>query len=129
MGPQVMVVSNDKNLAIIMRQAMQSAGLSVRIAGNAPEAIDRISINKPDLIILDMMLPRIGGIALLQTLRRNMTTREIPVILTAARMSSDSRLEALEAGADAFISKPFTDRDLLRLVDEFLPSQSQYRAR
>ena len=129
MGPQVIVVCNDKNLAISMRQTMQSAGLSVRIAGNAPEAIDRISVNKPDLIILDMMLPRIGGIALLQTLRKNMTTREIPVILTAAKMSSDSRLEALEAGADAFISKPFTDRDLLRLVDEFLPSQSQYRAR
>jgi CheY-like chemotaxis protein len=51
--------------------------------------------------------------------------REIPAILTAARTSSDSRLEALEAGADALLSKPFTEKDFLHLVHEFLPSQSQ----
>ncbi len=128
MGPQVIVVCNDNDLAIIMQQALISAGYSVRVAGNAPDAIDSIAVNKPELIILDMMLPRIGGIALLQTLRKNVATREIPVILTTANTSSHSRLEALESGADAFMSKPFSDRDLVRLVTEFLPSQSRYLA-
>lgn len=129
MGPRVIVVCNDNDLAITMQQALISAGFSVLVAGNAPDAIDRIAVNKPELIIVDMMLPRIGGIALLQTLRKNMTTREIPVILTTANTSSQSRLEALESGADAFMSKPFSDRDLVRLVTEFLPSQSRYLAR
>ena len=125
MKPCVLVVCNEKELEIIP-QALLSAGLSVEVAHNAPEALDRIAIRKPDLIILDLMLPRIGGIALLQTMRKNQTTREIPAILTAARMSSDSRLEALDAGADGFMSKPFTQQDLLHLVNEFLPAQSQF---
>ena len=122
MEPFVLVVCNEKDLAIIMRQALLSAGLSVQIAHHAPGALDRIAAHKPDLIILDMMLPRIGGIALLQTLRKNPTTREIPVILATARTSSASRLEALDAGADAFLAKPFTEQDFLRLVHDFLPS-------
>ena len=122
MNPFVLVVCNEKDLAIIMRQALQSAGLSVQVAHHAPDALDRIVVNHPDLIILDMMLPRIGGIALLQMLRKNPTMREIPVILATARTSSASRLEALEAGADAFLAKPFTERDFLRLVHDFLPS-------
>jgi CheY-like chemotaxis protein len=120
----VLIVSNEKE-QLIMPKALLSAGLSVQVAHNAPEALGRIAVRKPDLIILDMMLPRIGGIALLQMLRNNQTMREIPAILTAARTSSDSRLEALEAGADALLSKPFTEKDLLHLVHEFLPSQSQ----
>ena len=121
----VLVVCNEKELAIIP-QALMSAGLSVQVAHNAPEALERIAVRKPDLIILDMMLPRVGGIALLKTLRKNQTMREIPVILTTARASADSRLEALDAGADGFMSKPFTEKDLLHLVHEFLPAQSQY---
>ncbi len=128
MEPFVLVVCNEKDLAIFMPQALLSAGLSVQVAHNAPDALDRIAVHKPDLIILDMMLPRIGGIALLQTLRKNPAAREIPVILTTARTSSASRLEALDAGADAFMSKPFTEMDLLRLVHEFLPPQSRYPA-
>lgn len=128
MGPRVIVVCNDNDLAITMQQALISAGFSVQVAGNAPDAIDHIAVNKPELIILDMMLPRIGGIALLQTLRKNMTTREIPVILTTANTSSQSRLEALESRADAFMSRPFSDRDIIRFVTEFLPSESRYLA-
>ena len=128
MNPFVLVVCNDKDLAIKMRRALLSVGLSVEVAHHAPGALDRIAVHKPNLIILDMMLPRIGGIALLQTLRKNPTMREIPVILTTAGTSSAARLEALEAGADAFMSKPFTEKDLLRLVHEFLPSQSRYAA-
>jgi CheY-like chemotaxis protein len=124
-NPLVLVVCNEKEL-LFMQKALLSAGLSFQVAHNAPDALDRIAVRKPDLIILDMMLPRIGGIALLQTLRKNQTMREIPVILTTARTSSDSRLEALNAGADAFMAKPFTEKDLLRLVHEFLPERSQY---
>jgi CheY-like chemotaxis protein len=121
MKPSVLIVCNEKDLTIIMRQALQSAGLSIQVAHNARVALTRIAVNKPDLIIMDMMLPRIGGIALLQMLRKNPTTKEIPVILTTARTSSASRLEALDAGADAFLAKPFTEKDLLRLVHELLP--------
>lgn len=127
MDPFVLIVCNEKEL-FSMPKALLSAGLSVQVAHYAPDALDRISVRKPDLIILDMMLPRIGGIALLQMLRKNPTMRQIPVILTTARTSSASRLEALDAGADAFLSKPFTEKDLLRLVYEFLPSRSRYPA-
>jgi CheY-like chemotaxis protein len=125
--PCVLVVCNEKELTIIP-QALLSDGLSVQVAHNAPEAVERIMVRKPDLIILDMMLPRISGITLLQTMRKSPTMRELPVILTAARTSSASRIEALDAGADAFMSKPVTEKDLLHLVHEFLPSQSQYPA-
>jgi len=128
LNSSVLVVCNEQDLAFIMERALLSAGLSVQIAHHAPGALEHIAAHKPELIILDMMLPRIGGVALLQTLRKNPTMREIPVILTTANMSSAGRLEALEAGADVFMSKPFTEKDLLRLVHEFLPSQSRYPA-
>ena len=124
----VLVVCNEKDLAMTMREALLSADFSVQVAHNAPDALNRITVKKPDLIVLDMMLQRIGGIALLQMLQKSPAAREIPVILTTARTSPTSRRDALDAGADAFMSKPFTNEDFLSLVHEFLPLQSHHPA-
>jgi PAS domain S-box-containing protein len=85
---------------------------AVSIAGDGLEALARAREEPPDLILSDVMMPRLDGLALLRELRADPATRTIPVILVSARAGEESRIEGIEAGADDYLTKPFTAREL-----------------
>ncbi|BAU11369.1 response regulator receiver sensor signal transduction histidine kinase [Leptolyngbya sp. NIES-3755] len=92
----------------------------VETAANGAIALDRIQQNPPDLILSDVMMPEVDGFQLLQTLRSDPQTESIPVILLSARAGEESTIEGLEAGADDYLIKPFSARELIARVESQL---------
>src|SRR4029453_4134260 len=80
------------------------------------EALERIAADPPDLVLLDVMMPELDGISVLQTLKGDPETRLIPVVLMTALNAVDDRVRGIEAGADDFLSKPVDDRELLARI-------------
>ena len=89
---------------------------TVEEVSNGAEALERVRISRPDLVLTDVMMPELDGFGLLQALRAQPATSTIPVILLSARAGEDARVEGLQAGADDYIVKPFTARELLARV-------------
>jgi signal transduction histidine kinase/ActR/RegA family two-component response regulator len=92
----------------------------VTAVGNGREALDAAMQHKPDLIISDVMMPQLDGFGLLSALRANESLHDIPVLLLSARAGEESRIEGLNAGADDYLVKPFSARELLTRVDSQL---------
>jgi len=103
-----------------MREYVRSL-LSVRFdvvgASNGREALEQIDRRGPDLVLTDVMMPEMDGFALLHALRQNPATTLIPIIMLSARAGEDARIEGMEAGADDYLTKPFTARELMARVD------------
>lgn len=92
----------------------------VEVVGDGVAAWAAIRQQKPDLLLSDVMMPKMDGFELLQSLRSNPTTQAIPIILLSARAGEESRIEGLEAGADDYLTKPFSARELLARVEACL---------
>jgi PAS domain S-box-containing protein len=88
----------------------------VEVVSDGAEALARVAASPPDLVVSDVMMPRVDGIALVRALRAAPKTRHLPVILLSARAGEDAAVEGLETGADAYLLKPFSARDLLTRV-------------
>ena len=86
---------------------------SVETAADGQQALDLVARRQPDLVLTDVMMPRVDGLALLQTLRRDPSTASIPVIMVSARAGEEARVEGIQAGADEYLMKPFT-KDIMR---------------
>jgi DNA-binding response OmpR family regulator len=110
----VMVVEDDETLALGLVSALELAGFGVRHFDNGEDALEEVEAEPPDLAILDVMLPGMDGIELLTRMKK--THPEIPVILLTAKGQEDDRVLGLEAGADDYVTKPFSVRELIARV-------------
>ncbi len=110
----VMVVEDDETLALGLVSALELAGYGVRHFDNGEDALDDVEAEPPDLAILDWMLPGMTGIEVLGRLKQSHP--EIPVILLTAKGQEDDRVAGLEAGADDYVTKPFSVRELIARV-------------
>jgi len=109
----ILVVEDEKAIREMMRFTLQQEGFTVLEAGDANTMRALIADVQPDLILLDWMLPGVSGIEIARSLRRDENTRAIPIILLTARGEEDDMVHGLDAGADDYISKPFSNRQLL----------------
>src|SRR5216684_2296042 len=99
----------------------------VDTAGNGNEALLSVMRAKPALVVSDIVMPDMDGVELLKTLRQSPGTRGIPVLLISGRAADEYRIEGFEQGADGFLSKPYTERELRALIGSMLRS-AQMRA-
>ncbi len=106
-------VEDDENIANIIKLTLQKQGYEVNIFPNGKSFFDAFNNKKPDLILLDMMLPDISGSEILKTIRSNSLNDEIRIIVISAKSMIVDKVEGLDLGADDYISKPF---DLLELI-------------
>lgn len=112
--PLIYILGDDKNIQEIESYALKGNGYDVRAFDDA-EAFDRgMQERKPDLLLLDVMLPREDGLSVLKRLRSNKDTKELPVILVTAKDSEIDTVRGLDFGADDYISKPFGVMELIR---------------
>lgn len=109
---RVLVVEDDADIQAYLRQEL-GRYFTVETAGNGEEALERLKNETVQLIITDVMMPRMNGYELLRRLRQNQQTRHLPVIMLTALDSEDQQLKGLDAGADAYIAKPFSLQLLL----------------
>jgi len=116
-GPaRVLVVEDERDIAALVAYHLTREGYRVRTADSGAEALQAVSHERPDLVILDLMLPGFSGYDILAELRRREATAEVPVIVLTARRDEEDRVKGLELGADDYVTKPFSPRELVLRV-------------
>lgn len=116
----VLVVDDETAIRDMLRMALEIVDFRCIEAGNIHDAYTQVVDERPDIVLLDWMLPGGSGLELLRRLKRGDTTREIPVIMLTAKTAEDNVIQALEVGADDYISKPFAPRELIARVRALL---------
>ncbi|SHM07277.1 two-component system, OmpR family, alkaline phosphatase synthesis response regulator PhoP [Caldanaerovirga acetigignens] len=119
-GAKILVVDDEPFIVELVKFNLESAGYEVITASDGHEALKLIEKEHPDLIILDIMLPGIDGMEICRALRFKMQTKDIPVILLTAKTGEIDKVLGLEMGADDYITKPFSPRELVARVKAVL---------
>jgi two-component system sensor histidine kinase ChiS len=117
-----LIVEDNDSLRELMKDGLREF-YTITEAKNGMEALERAHELKPDLIITDVMMPEMNGLDFCRQVKKDPMLNQIPVILITAKSTEGGRIEGLEAGADAYISKPFGFEELLRKV-EYLTKQA-----
>jgi two-component system phosphate regulon response regulator PhoB len=114
--PLVLIVDDERAIRDMTQFALGRASMEVNTAANAREALLRISEQRPDIVLLDWMMPGVSGIELTRRLRRDALTADIPIIILTAKIGEDDKVTGFEAGADDYVSKPFSPRELVARI-------------
>lgn len=122
MRKKILVVEDDLELVELLRFNLANAGFSVAVAGDGGEALKKARSVFPDIILLDLMLPELDGFAVCEILRRDKATTAIPIIILTAMSSQLARVAGLGAGANDYITKPFSLKHLLGRIESLLSS-------
>jgi len=117
--PRVMIVDDEKDMLELLRITLQE-DFEVVKASDGIEAIKKVISYQPDLFILDIMLPKMSGFQLCQSLRRNITYQNAPIVMISAKSSKKDQDYAFRMGTDAYLAKPFNTKDLLKVVSEVI---------
>lgn len=118
--PRLLLVEDDIALAELLEYRFESEGYDVRRTADGEEAMVMAAEIVPDLVILDWMIEGTSGIEVCRQLRRDKATAHVPIIMLTARESEDDRVRGLDTGADDYITKPFSPRELLARVSAVL---------
>jgi len=116
----VLVVEDEHAIREMIQFALRRAGMEVAGAADAREALSRICDDRPDIILMDWMMPGVSGLELTRRLRREPVTADIPIIMLTAKVTEDDKVAGLEAGTDDYIIKPFSPRELVARIHAVL---------
>ena len=129
MRKKILVVDDDADLVELLSFNLKKAGFAIGTAFDGVEALKKARSIAPDLILLDVMLPELDGLAVCEILRRDSATASIPVIMLTALTGELGRLAGLEAGADDYVTKPFSAKQLVSKVAELIKKRDTKTAR
>lgn len=117
---QILVVEDERPIREMIAFGLRRAGFEVREAADARAGREEVANRRPDLLLVDWMLPDTSGLEFTRELKRDRDTRELPVILLTARAEEADKVAGLEGGADDYITKPFSPRELLARIHAVL---------
>jgi len=120
MARRVLIADDEANIVISLEFLMQQSGYEVRVARNGDDALAAIESFQPDLVLLDVMMPRKNGYEVLQAIRANPARRSTRVVLLTAKGRDVDVEKGLGLGADAYVTKPFATRELVARVKSLL---------
>jgi PAS domain S-box-containing protein len=120
--PSILLVEDNADMRDYVRRLLQEGGYEVETAGDGQQALILTAKRSYDLILSDVMMPRMDGIQLLREIRKDLNLKTTPVILLSARAGEEFRIQGLNAGADDYLSKPFTARELFSRVSAHIDS-------
>lgn len=124
---KILVVDDEQNLLRMIGYALSNEGYQVLGAQNGEEALYKVQIQQPDLVILDVMLPDMSGIEICQRLRSDAETANLPIIMLSARVQVSDKIEGLEAGADEYVTKPIELDEIVARVEALLQRTKRLR--
>ncbi|MCW1381749.1 phosphate regulon transcriptional regulator PhoB [Novosphingobium sp. KCTC 2891] len=119
-APKLLLVEDDTALAELVEYRFRGEGYDVRCTDDGDEALLLAAEDTPDLVLLDWMIGGTSGIEVCRRLRRNKATAHVPIIMLTARHDEDDRVRGLETGADDYVTKPFSPRELIARVGAVL---------
>jgi DNA-binding response OmpR family regulator len=117
-GQHVLVVDDDATVSDVVRRYLERAGFEVALAGDGFSALDAVAARRPELVVLDLMLPGVGGLEVCRRLRSR--DPDLPIVMLTALGEESDRLAGLELGADDYVTKPFSPRELVLRVQSVL---------
>jgi signal transduction histidine kinase len=127
MKEQVLIVEDEHDTVELLRYNLQKESYQTVVARTGAEAISAVQSHMPDIVLLDIMLPELSGWDVCRMLRESATSKSVPIIMLTALSAEDARIKALTLGADDFLSKPFSLRELLLKVKKLLDRQRTIR--
>ena len=116
MGGSILVVEDEAAIRDLLAANLQRAGYRVMTAGDVPQAEALVRESRPDLVLLDWVLPGVPGLTFARRLRGDQRTKDISIVLLSARAEEQDKVTALESGADDYVTKPFSARELLARI-------------
>lgn len=120
MNPNVLVVEDDRALCDLLSWNLSAEGYQVRSTGDGEEALLMVREQIPDAIILDWMIEQVPGIEVCRQLRKDKATARIPIVMLTARGEEEDRIRGLKTGADDYVTKPFSPRELMARIEALL---------
>jgi two-component system phosphate regulon response regulator PhoB len=118
--PKILVVEDERDIQDIIAYNLQQAGYEVVLASRGDDAVRMVRQQRPDLVLLDLMLPGLSGKEVCQAIRRDSASQSTPVIMLTAKGEEVDRVVGLEVGADDYVTKPFSMRELMLRVQTIL---------
>jgi two-component system, OmpR family, alkaline phosphatase synthesis response regulator PhoP len=120
MARSVLVVDDEPNIVLSLEFLMRQAGYAVRVARDGEAALDAVKADPPELILLDVMMPKRDGFDVCQTIRANPDWRNVKIVLLTAKGRDIEREKGMALGADDYITKPFSTREVVDRVKQLL---------
>ncbi len=117
---RILIVDDEPDIREVIRFALEGVGFHTTEAQNADEALGQIRSNSPDLVLLDWMLPGRSGVDLAKYLKRDPDSRDLPIVMLTARTAESDLVQGLDAGADDYVTKPFSPRELVARIHAVL---------
>lgn len=126
---RALVVDDEPDVTDLVRRILVAEGFEVETDTAGRSALARVLEDPPDLLVLDLMMPDMDGFEVLKLLRLDARGRHLPVLILSARTGHQDQLETLQLGADAYVCKPFSPKDLIRQVQRMVGPGDAGRAR
>jgi DNA-binding response OmpR family regulator len=117
---QVLVVEDSRDISDLVRHYLERADHEVHVLASGSDVMRHVRTHPPDLVILDLMLPGMDGLLVCQALRQHPQTRAVPIVMLTARGEEADRIKGLEFGADDYVTKPFSPKELVARVSALL---------
>jgi len=127
MAKTILVVDDERHIVRLVEVNLQRAGYNVDTAYDGVEALEKVKASKPDMIVLDVMMPRMDGFEVLQNLQANSDTAEIPVIMLTAKAQDADIFKGWQQVVSSYLTKPFNPRELLTFVERIFQSLEDNR--
>jgi len=120
MGKKILIADDEPNIVVSLEFLMKQSGYDVRVATNGEDALRAVEEFVPDLILLDVMMPRLSGYDVCQKVRENPAWAGVKIIMLSAKGRDVEVNKGMAVGADAYVTKPFSTKDLIATVREML---------
>ena len=126
---RILVVEDEVDISMVFRVALSRRNHELIEATSGEEALEKIRSQRPDLVVLDVMLPGMSGLDVLAQVRADEATKDLAVVCVSARATPADQAQGLDAGADAYITKPFAPAELAELLELVAAESPEQRAR
>lgn len=122
MPKKILAVDDERHIVRLVQVNLERAGYHVVTAFDGKEALEKVEAENPDLVVLDVMMPYMDGFEVLQTLRKNPNTRDLPVIMLTAKAQDADVFRGWQSGVDCYLTKPFNPMELIAFVKRIFSS-------